>query len=59
MGGDAGRGHIEGKADVHERLAVLQDGGDELIHKISVRPATASTGDAGRQRRTFGVGQVF
>ena len=36
VGDDAGDGHVEGLVDVDEGGAVLEDGGDEFVHKIAV-----------------------
>ena len=59
VGDDAGDGHVQGLGDIHQRLAVLEDGRDELVHQVAVRPAVAAGFHTGRQRRTLDVGQVL
>ena len=45
--------------DVDQRLAVFEDGRDELVHQVAVRAAVAAGRHARRQRRTLQVGQVL
>ena len=42
MGDDARDGHVEGHGDVHQGLAVLQDGRDELVAEVAVGAAVAA-----------------
>ncbi len=47
MGDDAGDGHVEGLVEVDERGAVLDDGGDEFVHQVTVGTAVTAGIDGG------------
>ena len=55
MGHDPGNGHVQRHRDVDPRLAVAQDGIDELAGQVPVGSAVASRSHPGRQRWAGGV----
>src|SRR6185369_3508441 len=57
MSHDAGDGHVQRFSDVHQRSALLEDGGYELVHQVAMRAAVAAGGHARWQRRTAKIRQ--
>ena len=49
MRDNSARGHIQSPNHVDEGLAILEDGGDELIHQVPVRAAMPTRFDPRRK----------
>ena len=55
MRDNAGGRQVQSHGDVHQWLAIVEDGGDELVHEIPVRAAVAAGVDRGRERRALEI----
>src|ERR1035441_10204946 len=49
VGDDAANGHVQGLGNVHQRLAVFEDGCNKLVHEVAVRAAVAAGVHTGRK----------